>query len=306
VDFHSLIGNIGGPSPGSPIVAGISPAGAAWVVGASEADLSGGGQLQVSIQGLLLKSTGTVGPVTSVQAALACQTATGFTIVTTSPVPLSSSGDASINQAITLPAPCYAPIVLIERGGGTTYFATTGYPTAPSSDIVDSYGMIGNIGGPSPGSPTVAGISPAGAAWVVGPAFASIDGATGTLQVSIQGLLLKSSMTVGPVTSVQAVVACQTPTGFTTVTTSPVPLSSSGDASINQAITLPTPCYAPIVLIERGGGTTYFATTGYATAGTPPPLYVPQFPMGLAGVFVLAPLLMLLRRVRQHHPTPTY
>jgi len=35
-------------------------------------------------------------------------------------------------------------------------------------------------------------------------------------------------------------------------------------------------------------------------------LPVPQFPLGLAGVFVvLAPLLILLRKVRQPHPTPT-
>lgn len=176
---------------------------------------------------------------------------------------------------------------------------------ATPGDIVDFHSLIGNIGGPSPGSPTVAGISPAGAAWVVGASEVDLSGG-GQLQVSIQGLLLKSSMTVGPVTSVQAVLACQTATGFTTVTTSPVPLSSSGDASINQAITLPAPCYAPIVLIEKGAGTTYFATTGYPTVSTPSPLPVPQFPLGLAGVFVvLAPLLILLRKVRQPHPTPT-
>jgi hypothetical protein len=269
VDFHSLIGNVGGPSPGSPTVAGIGPAGAAWVVGSSEVDLSAAGQLYVSMQGLFLASSLTVGPVTTVQAVLACQTAAGYSTVTTNPVPLNSLGDATINQALTLPAPCYAPIVLIEKGGGTTYFATTGYSTAPSSDIVDFYTMVGNVGGPSPGSPTVAGIGPAGAAWVVGPSFAEIDGATGTLQLSVQGLVLASTLTVGPVTSVQAVLACQTPTGFTTVTTSQVPLNSSGDASIDQAMTLPAPCYAPIVLIEKGGGTTYFASTGYTTAGAP-------------------------------------
>jgi len=303
MDFHSLTGNIGGASPGSPIVAGISPAGAAWMVGASEVDLSGGGQLSVSVQGLVLVSSGTPGSVTTVQAVLACQTgATTWTYVTTSPVALSSTGNAVINQAITLPAPCYAPIVLIEKGGGSTYFATTGYSTAPSGDAVDFYSMVGNIGGASPGSPIVAGISPAGAAWMVAAASVDLSGG-GQLSVSVQGLVLVSSGTPGSVTTVQAVLACQTATGFTTVTTGTAPLSSTGNAVINQAITLPAPCYAPIVLIEKGGGTSYFAVTGFSMAGTP--RGVPQFPLGLAGVFVLlAPILVLLRKVAQPRPTP--
>jgi hypothetical protein len=313
VDFHSLVGNVGGPAPGSPVVAGVSPAGAAWEVGSSEVDLSGSGLLTVSIQGLFLISTGTVGSVTSVQAVLACQTGTStWTYVTTTPVSLSTSGDATISQTITLPTPCYAPIVLIEKGAGTTYFATTGYSTSPPSDIADFYSMIGNIGGASPGSPVVAGINPAGAAWVISAATATID-ASGQLSVSVQGLVIQSTgMADSGTLMVEAQLACQTVTSgvtsWTYAITSPVPLSIAGNAMISQTITLPSsPCYDPIILVTHQGATgaySYFAATGYSTAGNPQG--VPQFPLGLAAVFlVLAPLLILVRRATQPHPMHT-
>jgi len=174
---------------------------------------------------------------------------------------------------------------------------------AAPGDVMDFHSLIGNIGGPSPGSPVVAGINPAGAAWVITASEVDLSG-SGQLQVSIQGLVLQSSGTAPAGLNIEATLACQTGTGFTTVSTSPVPLSTSGNAVINQAITLPAPCYAPIVLIRNAAGSmTWFAVTGFSMAGAP--RGVPEFPLGLAGVFVLlAPILVLLRRVAQPHPTP--
>ena len=138
--------------------------------------------------------------------------------------------------------------------------------TPAAGDVFDFHSLIGNIGGASPGSPAVAGINPAGAAWIIGPSSVDLNGGAGTIQVNIQGLLFLSSFTVGTVNTVQATVACQIATGYSTVTTTPVALSAAGSATISQAITLPSPCYAPTVLIQKGGGTSYFAATGYFSA----------------------------------------
>jgi hypothetical protein len=128
-----MVGNVGGPAPGSPVIAGIEPAGAAWVVSdGAKVSLHGNGELDVSAQGLVLASTGTVPAGLMVEAQLACQTSTGWTYEITSQVPLSSNGNAQIDQMITLPSsPCYAPIVLITHQnaitGAYSYFAATGY-----------------------------------------------------------------------------------------------------------------------------------------------------------------------------------
>jgi hypothetical protein len=62
---------------------------------------------------------GTVATVTTVHAALTCGGPGGgvpFTITPTEAVPLSSNGNFSINDTITLPATCDRPILLIRIG----------------------------------------------------------------------------------------------------------------------------------------------------------------------------------------------
>ncbi|MDA4118145.1 MAG: hypothetical protein OK455_07360 [Thaumarchaeota archaeon] len=292
-DFHSMVGNLAGP--GSPVVAGINPAGAAWVVSTAEADLAGNGQLSINVQGLVLQSTGTVPPGLMVEATLACQTGTNsWTYSMTSPTAVSSTGNAAISQTLTLPTPCDAPIVLIRSATSGSWFAVTGYDP-PSGDIFDFHSMVGNLAGP--GSPVVAGINPAGGAWMVAAAEADLLG-SGQINISLQGLVLVSTGTVPAGLNIEATLACQTGTStWSYTTTSPVPLPSSGNAVINQAITLPTPCPAPIVLIRSATSGSWFAVTGFSMSGVP--RTVPQFPLGLSVILVLAPLLLLLRKWRQ-------
>jgi hypothetical protein len=94
--------------------------GAPWVVSQSEAQVSSSGRVQVEVKGLLLAagtSVGTIGPVTMVGASLVCG-GTGGTVVTADPVtpsPLSTAGNAEIDQQVTLPAGgCFAPVVLVR------------------------------------------------------------------------------------------------------------------------------------------------------------------------------------------------
>lgn len=133
LQFHSMVGSTPGVT-----VRGVAAGGAPWMVAHAEVQLDGSGRLHVTIQGLLLNIPGspldgTTGPVTGVQASLTCE---GTNVVaSTGLVPLSSSGDANINQQITLPSSCVGPIVLVRLGSTTTnpgpilgaWFAATGF-----------------------------------------------------------------------------------------------------------------------------------------------------------------------------------
>lgn len=101
-------------------VAGVASGGAPWMISSSEFNVSSNGQIQVEIRGLLISSgtlVNTVGPVTMVDASLAC----GDVVVsTTGAVPLNTLGNVSIQDTITVPAPCIAPTLLIRIAATTT------------------------------------------------------------------------------------------------------------------------------------------------------------------------------------------
>jgi hypothetical protein len=107
---RSFSGQLVGSTPGQH-VAGVAAAGAPWVVAESEFNVSPNGQIEVQIRGLLLTATGTVGPVTMVNASLVCGDVVEATSVA---VPLTTVGNASIHDRITVPSPCIAPALLIR------------------------------------------------------------------------------------------------------------------------------------------------------------------------------------------------
>jgi len=107
----SVIGSVPGLTIG-----GVASGGAPWFVRQGEASVSSSGRIHVELQGLLL-GNGT-NPVAMVGATLVCggtggapvpETAAGVT-----PSPLSSLGNAEIDQAVTLPAACFGPVVLVR------------------------------------------------------------------------------------------------------------------------------------------------------------------------------------------------
>jgi hypothetical protein len=102
---------------------------APWVVQEGKATVDLNGNVKIRAKGLLIGSgvlasgapvpadlVGTVGPVTSVHAALTCGGAGGapFAIINTPTVPLSPQGSFKINAHITLPTTCDRPIILIR------------------------------------------------------------------------------------------------------------------------------------------------------------------------------------------------
>lgn len=115
--------------PADPAFHGIAAAGAPWVLSDSSVRLKASGELDISIAGLILPSLGTAGPVTTVSASLLCGgDANANRAATTGTFPLSQSGDARIEETLSLPATCLAPIFVIHPNGGTArYIAVSGW-----------------------------------------------------------------------------------------------------------------------------------------------------------------------------------
>jgi hypothetical protein len=105
-----------GSSPGE-IIAGINAGGAPWQVTKATTSLSDGGVLKVKLRGLVLVQSGTPDSITQVVAALVCGGSGGAIAATTDAVALSGDGNADIEQTLTVPASCLAPVVIVRVAG---------------------------------------------------------------------------------------------------------------------------------------------------------------------------------------------
>jgi hypothetical protein len=101
-------------------IGGVMSGGAPWTVARGEASISGGGKLEVQVQGLLLATgapanlVGTVGPVQMVAASLVCGGSGGVVAASTNGVPLSTTGNAQIEASVPVPPTCMAPVILVR------------------------------------------------------------------------------------------------------------------------------------------------------------------------------------------------
>jgi hypothetical protein len=116
--------------PNDPMIHGVTPGGAPWVLRSGEVKLRHDGRLSVRMRGLVIPtapSNGTPGPVTTVSASLYCgddTTAEG----TTPASPISRAGDARVSGKIDLPAKCLAPVVLVHPNDiAAAYIAAGGF-----------------------------------------------------------------------------------------------------------------------------------------------------------------------------------
>ena len=115
--------------PTDPTLLGAAAGAVPWVLSSGEAKLHSDGRLTVRIRGLLIPSgqfAGTTGPVKTVSASLYCGANT-TPVGTSAGAPLSADGDARITAALTLPAKCQIPSLLIHPNGALgTYITTSG------------------------------------------------------------------------------------------------------------------------------------------------------------------------------------
>jgi hypothetical protein len=116
--------------PGDPAFHGVSPGNAPWVLKSGNVRLKRDGKLDLRVKGLVIPTTGTPAPVTSITASLYCGADTNATAAATSkPVTLSPKGDARIHDAsFGAPSSCLAPVILVHPNGlSNLYIALDGW-----------------------------------------------------------------------------------------------------------------------------------------------------------------------------------
>jgi hypothetical protein len=126
-----------GPFVGSANpIRGINGGGLPWQLDSARGELSSAGHLEVNVKGLVLLDGDPVppalqgiNPIPNFVAVVSCQTIMGgsptVSNVATGPFPATMSGDSRIEANVTLPSPCFAPIVFVGPSA-TTWFAVTG------------------------------------------------------------------------------------------------------------------------------------------------------------------------------------
>ncbi|MBV9006463.1 MAG: hypothetical protein JO181_17500 [Solirubrobacterales bacterium] len=115
--------------PTDPTFHGVKPGGAPWILKRGEVRLESTGRLDLVVRGLVIPTTGTAGPVTTISASLYCGADSNTTAaVTTQSVPITSTGNARIRASLTVPSTCLAPVILVNPNGNAgIYIALDGW-----------------------------------------------------------------------------------------------------------------------------------------------------------------------------------
>ena len=110
------------PVPGT-VIAGITGAGAPWVIDEGKAQLFADGRIHVVVEGLVIPGRVPPNPVDFGKAVVSCN---GVFADDTALVPFSDDGDAAIDDVVTLPSPCQGVTVFFTSPTGA-WFAVTGF-----------------------------------------------------------------------------------------------------------------------------------------------------------------------------------
>jgi hypothetical protein len=117
-------------------IRGVDGGGLPWILGSAEGELRASGAIQVEVEGLVLARRRPVprdlrgkNPSPTFKAIVSCESIVGGEAQTvnveTAPAPATPTGDSEIRGRVTLPSPCFAPVVFVTSGGGS-WFAVTG------------------------------------------------------------------------------------------------------------------------------------------------------------------------------------
>jgi hypothetical protein len=117
LEFRSLAAVVPPFTGPTNAIRGIGGAGAPWQIASARAELNSAGELEVRVRGLVLVNSGT-NPIANFAAILSCQSfdaAKAPTIVNlvAGVAPATAAGDSDIEGTVTLPSPCFAPIVFV-------------------------------------------------------------------------------------------------------------------------------------------------------------------------------------------------
>lgn len=111
---------------------------------------------------------------------------------------------------------------------------------------------------------TLFGVQAGGLPWTLTKGFATIY-SNGRLHVAVRGLVLAAGPAAGtnPVAHGEAIVICD---GAVAATSTVVPFSTTGNATVNEHVSLPAHCLAPVVFfagVPAPNVARWFAVTGW-------------------------------------------
>jgi hypothetical protein len=107
--------------------------------------------------------------------------------------------------------------------------------------------------------PTIFGVAPGGAPWVIDRGNARVR-TDGRIDVRVEGLIIPRGDNTNPVPQLSASLACN---GMVVGTTRTVPFSKAGNARIHDKIRVPRRCIAPVVMLNpNGNAAVYIGITG--------------------------------------------
>lgn len=139
LEFDTMVG-VPRPYTGATnAIRGVPGGGLPWVIDSAKGELRVDGRIEVAVEGLVIDpddpaavAAGLAGtnPVPNFKAIVSClsKDAAGGAItanVSTGLFPADAAGDSTIEDAVSLPEPCIAPIVFVTSPGGA-WFAATG------------------------------------------------------------------------------------------------------------------------------------------------------------------------------------
>ena len=134
LEFDRMVGNTAAFTGATTPIRGINGGGLPWTLTSGFGELKANGELEVTVQGLVLAAGPNTGinPVPNFRAIVSCYRGDGSiqNILTdlfpaTTGAAVNGGGNASMETTVSLPQPCIAPLVFVTSPGGA-WFATLG------------------------------------------------------------------------------------------------------------------------------------------------------------------------------------
>src|SRR5512138_1823477 len=126
--FNTMVGVTDGLTGDKslPVMRGIRGGGIPWIIGEASGELRADGHLEISVQGLVLATTGS-NPSAFFRGMVSCINSDGTVAapVVTGQFPATiglasaGGGDAEIEADLVLPQPCIAPLIFVTNAAGT-------------------------------------------------------------------------------------------------------------------------------------------------------------------------------------------
>ena len=137
LEFETMAGVVRPFTGPANAIRGVPGGGLPWTVAEAEGELRTDGRIEVRVRGLVLAEGPRAGtnPITAFKAIVSCLTATtdaagNLAVATvnrsTNTFPATATGDSIIEDVVSLPAPCIAPIVFVTSPTGA-WFSATGF-----------------------------------------------------------------------------------------------------------------------------------------------------------------------------------